>query len=232
MTSQEETETYADRCYRSPGAIAAGVLLLAWGTWLGVDAVINGSGRTASLAVSALLLTMPVVVAFTLRPAVFAGERRMRVRNPFRTVTVPWSAVEAVRSGYSSEVIAGGRTYQLWSIPVSLRARKKAAQRNERAARGEQPQAGRRTLLGGPPLTDTAQPTEHRAPSDQIIDELRELAERHGEERPEAAKSDAGPGDAGDAGHQAEAVVVRWAYEVLAPAAVGGVALAVLMALG
>ncbi|MBA0054210.1 PH domain-containing protein [Streptomyces sp. AJS327] len=221
MTSQEEPQTYADRCYRSPAGIAGGVVLLALGAWLGVDVLLNGSGRDIALALSGLAVGVPVVVAFTLRPAVFAGERRLRVRNPFRTIVLPWPAVDAVRSGYSSEVLAGGRTYQLWSIPVSLRARKKAARRNERLSRGEQPAPGRRTLLGGPPLAGLAESGEQRAPSDQVIDELRELAERYGEgAEPEAA------GDAADG------IAVRWAYEILAPVAAGAIGLAVLVGLG
>ncbi|MEU1132429.1 PH domain-containing protein, partial [Streptomyces sp. NPDC005900] len=37
---------YQDRAFRSPAGIAGGVLLLALGLWLGLDAVIRGEGRT------------------------------------------------------------------------------------------------------------------------------------------------------------------------------------------
>ncbi|KJY43258.1 membrane protein, partial [Streptomyces sp. NRRL B-1568] len=52
-----------------------------------------------------------------------------------------------------------------------------------------------------------------RAPSDQAVDDLRDLAER----------CSASPGAQG-------APTVRWAYELLAPSAVGLVLLAVLLA--
>ncbi|MET9415998.1 PH domain-containing protein [Streptomyces klenkii] len=149
MTSPSPEQEYADRRYRSPAGIAGGVLLLALAGWLGGDAVARGEGRTPWLALAGLLCVVPLIIAFTLRPAVFAGASRLLVRNPFRTITLPWAAVDAVRAGYSSEVLAGGSTYQLWAVPVSLRKRKKAA-------RG-----------GG-----------EAAPADQTVAELQELAER------------------------------------------------------
>lgn len=120
----------AERAYRSPAGIAGGVLLLVMGAWLGFDAVVNGDARTAWLAVAGLLLAVPLVVAFTIRPAVYANEDRLRVRNPFRVITLPWASVADLRAAYSSEVFTeGGDKYQLWAIPVSMRARKKANRR-------------------------------------------------------------------------------------------------------
>lgn len=217
-----EAPSYADRCYRSPGALAGGVLLLLLGAWLALDALLGGDTRTRLVTVAGLLFAVPLVVAFTLRPAVYANARHLRVRNPFRTITAPWSQVEEVRAGYSSEVFAGGAKYQLWSIPVSLRARKRAARQTERAeraaARGESAavQPGRPTGLfglGGPPGAEDA--GEKRAPSDQAVDELRRLAADNAK-KPES---------------QGE-VTVRWAYEIAGPAVAGAVALAILLALG
>jgi Bacterial PH domain len=218
---QPAPQAYADRCYRSPGALAGGVLLLLLALWLGTDALVNGNDRTRLTAAFGLLLAVPLVVAFTLRPAVYAGQQRMRVRNPFRTITVPWGAVEGLRAGYSNEVVADGTKYQLWSIPVSLRARKRAARQTERAERaapgGETANALARPTglfgLGGVPGADDG--GEKRAPSDKAIDDLRALAADNGE-RPAA---------------QGE-VTVRWAYEIAAPALVGAIALAVLFAAG
>jgi hypothetical protein len=197
---------YAERTYRSSSAIATGVLLLALGLWLGGDAVIGGDGRIPWLSLAGLLLGVPLVVGFTLRPAVFAGDDRLRVRNPFRTITAPWGAVEGVRAGYSTELLAGGRKYQLWAIPVSLRARKRSARLSSRAAA-----AGEPVLGGGGRGGAAAQ--GGRAWSDQAVEDLRELAEKN------ASREDA----------QGE-VVVRWAWEVIAPAAAGVVVLGILLA--
>ena len=58
-----------DRIYRSPGGIAAGVLLLAISLWLGIDALVQGEDRTPWLALAAMILAIPLIVAFTVEPA-------------------------------------------------------------------------------------------------------------------------------------------------------------------
>ncbi|MFF7747829.1 PH domain-containing protein [Streptomyces sp. NPDC007971] len=206
-----------DRIYRSPLALVAGALLLVLAGWLGFDALVRGHGRTPWLALAALILIVPLVIAFTLRPAVFANDERLRIRNPFRVITVPWGEIASLRSAYTNEVVAqSGVKYQLWAVPVSLRARKKAARRQMRAGSG----AGRNGAFGGLGGFGAvgggdvpAGPT--RAETDKIMDELRDLLERHGEA--EAAQGE---------------ITVRWAYEVAAPAVAGAVLLAILLATG
>lgn len=221
--SQPSGPAAKDRIYRSPMALVGGVLLLAVIAWLGFDALFKGHGRAPWLALAGMILVVPLVIAFTLRPAVFAGEDRLRIRNPFRVISLPWGEIASLRSGYSNEVVvkAGGK-YQLWALPVSLRARKKAEVRKARAAadagRGGQP--ARRGLggLGGFGGAGTsagvpAGPT--RAEADRAMDDLRELLERRGEA--ESARGE---------------ITVRWAYEVAAPVVAGAVLLAILLATG
>ncbi|MBL3667936.1 PH domain-containing protein, partial [Streptomyces sp. M2CJ-2] len=129
-----------DRVYRSTPGIAGGVLLLVIVGWLCVDAVVTGEGRAPWLALATLLAIVPPVVAYTLLPAVYADDDRLRVRNPFRTIVLPWGRVAALRAGYTNEVVSdAGTKYQLWALPVSLRARKRAARKEMRAA-GERAQ--------------------------------------------------------------------------------------------
>lgn len=208
MTSQ--TPQVSDRCYRSPAALVGGVALLAIAGWLGVDVALRGSGLQPLAAGAGLLLFVPLVVAFTLRPAVFAGRERLRVRNPFRTITIPWPAVDSLRAGYTTEVVAESRSYQLWSVPVSLRARKAAIRHNARVQAGYKPSRG----LFGMGLTEsvTGEAGEKQAASDNVIAELRQLAERYGADGPDAAPE--------------QPVTVRWAYEILVPALLGAVAVA------
>ncbi|MEV5877144.1 PH domain-containing protein [Streptomyces sp. NPDC052101] len=219
--SQPPVPDAKDRIYRSPLALAGGVLLLLVVGWLGFDALFQGHGRAPWLALAGMIMVVPLVIAFTLRPAVFAGEDRLRVRNPFRVIGLPWGEVASLRSGYSNEVVAkSGRKYQLWSIPVSLRARKRAEVRKSRAAadaaRGG---AAPRGLGGlgsfGSAAGSAVQSGPTRADTDQVMDELRETLERRG-----TAESAQGE------------VTVRWAYEVIAPAAAGAVLLAILLATG
>lgn len=199
--------------------MVAGVLLLGIVLWLGIDAVIQGDGRTPWLALASMILVVPGVAAFTLRPAVFANEERLRVRNPFRVVVVPWGQVASLRSGYSNEVVAKtGAKYQLWAIPVSLRARKKAARRSARAEAEKSGRGGRGAGLGlgfgglggGGEIDGPA-----RAETDKVMDDLRELLEAR--EKAESAQGD---------------VAVRWAYEVVGPVVAGAVLLVVLLVVG
>ncbi|NEE19701.1 PH domain-containing protein [Streptomyces sp. SID7499] len=215
-----------DRVYRSVPAIAGGVLLLAITGWLGIDAIVSGEGRTPWLALAVLLLVVPLVIAFTLRPAVYAGDDRLRIRNPFRLVVVPWGQVASLRSSYSNEVLTeSGAKYQLWAVPVSLRARKKAARREMRATAQARREMGRdegrgsalgmRAGLDGGLGGDSVSDGPARAETDRIMDELRGLHE---------ARHQAEPAQGG--------VTVRWAYEVLAPALAGAVLVLILVVTG
>lgn len=202
--------TAPDRVFRSSAGIAGGVLVLAIVAWLGVDALIRGEGRTPWVALAGMLLVVPLVLAFTLRPAVYANDHRLRVRNPFRTIVLPWAAVSGLRSGYTNEVFdQSGTKYQLWAIPVSLRARKKAGRERVRAA----------TLpkrAAAPDVRGTVRPGREdptRAPADRTMDDLRELCE---------ARS-----PSPEAGGEPE---VRWAYEVAAPSVAGLILLVILLA--
>ncbi|MFH0522419.1 PH domain-containing protein [Streptomyces sp. M41] len=230
MTTPEHTPdpTAKDRVYRSPMGIVGGVALLVIVLWLGVDALLRGEGRTQWIALAALILIVPLVSAFTLRPAVYANEDRLRIRNPLRVIVLPWARVAGLRSGYSNEVVAeSGAKYQLWAVPVSLRARKKAARRTARAAsergaaaRGERGGRG----MGGPgfgglgfgaPRGDVDVDGPMRAETDKVMDDLRELLEHR-----QGAESAQGQ------------VTVRWAYEVAGPALAGAVLLVILLATG
>ncbi|WP_240137516.1 PH domain-containing protein [Streptomyces sp. MUM 178J] len=211
MTSPQQPAepAYADRVFRSTGGLVGGGLLLALILWIVGDAVIRGEGRTPWLALAGALLVVPLVVAFTVRPAVFANDERIRIRNPFRNIVLPWGSVADVRAGYSSEIFTqGGRKYQLWAIPVSLRQRKRAARRQAQAAYDDP--HGRTSATA-----DVRDQESRLAPADQTIADLRETAERCGPL----------PGAQGEP-------QVRWAYEVAAPAAAGAVVLAVLLATG
>ncbi|MFC5957368.1 PH domain-containing protein [Streptomyces pratens] len=211
---------YADRVYRSTSGLVGGVLILGLACWLGVDAVVVGEGDTPWLALAALLFLVPLVAAYTLVPAVYANEDRLRVRNPFRTITLPWGRVVSLRSGYTNEVFSEeGDKYQLWALPVSLRARKKASRRDQRAmgdrALGAEASLGGGTARRGSSAAGVSDRPAERAQTDRSMDELRELHESRGSE----------------ASAQGE-VSVRWAYEIIAPSVAGAVLLAVLLGFG
>ncbi|MFI9390913.1 PH domain-containing protein [Streptomyces bauhiniae] len=213
-----------DRIYRSPMGLVGGVLVLALVIWLGCDALFRGHGRVPWLALAVMILVVPLVTAFTLRPAVFANQERLRVRNPFRVIVLPWGELATLRSGYSNEALAtSGTKFQLWAIPVSLRARKRAANKRAKAAaqaaRGAQ--GGNRFGGvfggGGAGAFGAAEAVDApvRAETDKIMDDLRDLHERHGE-----------------AEHAQGEITTRWSYEILIPALAGAVLLAILLITG
>ncbi|BFV58927.1 PH domain-containing protein [Kitasatospora sp. CMC57] len=204
---------YADRVYRSVPGVISGVLLLAVAGWLIIDAVLTGSGRTPWIALACAPVFGLPVIAYTLRPTVRANDVRLLVRNPFRTVDAPWASVEGLRAGYSVELFAGGKKYQVWAVPVSLRARKKATRSATRAAAADDPKASRGADLVNPMRSVRAgQPDPTKAWSDQVVVTLLEIAERNAG-NPAAA----GP------------VVVRWCWWLIAPTAVGLIALITLI---
>ncbi|MFD8674776.1 PH domain-containing protein [Streptomyces seoulensis] len=211
-----------DRIYRSPMGLVGGVLLLALVVWLGCDALFRGHGRVPWLALAVMILVVPLVTAFTLRPAVFANQERLRVRNPFRVILLPWGELATLRSGYSNEALAtSGTKFQLWAIPVSLRARKRAANKRAKAAAqaargGSGPFAGPRFgMFGGDASVPDVSAGPARAETDKVMDGLRDLHERHGE-----------------AEHAQGEITTRWAYEILVPALAGAVLLAILLVTG
>ncbi|HBF83427.1 MULTISPECIES: PH domain-containing protein [Streptomyces] len=201
--------SYADRTYRSGGGLVTGALLILLVGWVGVDAAVRGEGWVPWIALAALLTVIPLIVAFTLRPAVYANEERIRVRNPFRTIELPWTDVADVRASYTSELFAqDGTKYQLWAVPVSLRERKKAARKASRASQDDP--------FGRTSVHADVRDTQARvAAADRTVNELRELKER-----------------GADPEQSATSASVRWSYEVLAPVGVGAVLLVVLLAIG
>ncbi|KJK55593.1 PH domain-containing protein [Saccharothrix sp. ST-888] len=208
---------YADRVYRSVPGVISGVLLLAVAGWLIIDAIVTGTGRTPWIALAAAPVFALPVVAYTLRPVVYANERRLLVRNPLRTVEAPWASVDALRAGYSVELLAAGKKYQVWAVPVSLRQRKRANRVVNRAAGAAETFSDRTRTFGQPAQSrrglrqGDSDPT--RAWSDQVVDTLQEIAERNAT-RPDAA----GP------------VVVRWCWWIIAPTLVGLAAFVTLIA--
>lgn len=207
-----------DRAFRSPAGVATGMVSLPVVLSLGVGAILGTAGGTPWKALAGLLLAVPLLYAFTLRPAVFADDHRLRVRNPLRTVTLPWAAVSGLRAGHSNEVFdQSGTTYQLWAIPVSTRGVRQAGYEQMRMIDTSLVPGGRAlnrrgVFDGGHPDRPTAETERLRPRSDRVVDVLRALQEA-------GAVTKEGQGSPR----------VRWAYEVIVPAAAGLVLLTALM---
>ena len=218
---------YADQVFRSYPSVATGAVILLLVLWMCVDAMLVGKGRAPLEGAAVLLLLAPLIGAFTLWPCVRANAERLIVRNPFRTVTARWTEVESLQAALSVELRSGGRKYQVWALPVSMRQRKRG---NRQAMRQLADPDGRSTRRGrfgggaaypppgGPGLRSrgaaaapiVGDPT--RAWADGVVDKLNELREQ------------AGPQVAGGA------AAVRWTWGIIVPAVVGAISLIVLLA--
>ncbi|SEL09665.1 PH domain-containing protein [Streptacidiphilus jiangxiensis] len=213
--------TYHDKIYRSVSAVVSGVFLLALLLWLSIDAMVTGSGSAPVLAASVLVLGVPLIVAFTLWPQVRAGENRLLVRNPFRTVETRWDGVESLVSALSVELRAGGHKFVIWALPVSLRQRKKANRRSMIAAgdRGTISNTPRPSMFGsfgGGSTQDDSGPTQ--AMADKAVAELNERVEKYRQQLP----ADAGTPE----------VKVTWTWWLIAPIVAGALAGIITLAVG
>ncbi|MDR3032616.1 MAG: PH domain-containing protein [Kitasatospora sp.] len=203
--SAAEEPVYADRVYRSVPSVIAGAMMLAVAAWLIIDAVVSGTGATPWVALAAAPVFAFPVIAYTLRPVVRANDRRLVVRNPLRTIVAPWGKVEQLKAGYSVELVADGRKFQVGAIPVSIRQRKKATRRATRAAAEGDPNLPARPARKTP-RPDQLDPT--RAWSDAVVTALQEQAERNAHK----------PAAAGE-------LQATWCWWIIAPTLAGLVAL-------
>lgn len=162
MNTDENVTTY-----RSKPAMFTGVVLVAVGLWLIADTAVRGTGADTVTVIGSVLAVGAIVVALTLRAVVHAGPDKLVIRNPFRTVDIPWGAVQNVKAEYSLEVKADDRSFHIWAVPVSLRERKRALRVNARSA-AEDPY-GRGT---------TAAP--QAAAADHAVADIRGMAEQFG----------------------------------------------------
>ncbi|BAJ28813.1 MULTISPECIES: PH domain-containing protein [Kitasatospora] len=197
---------YADRVYRSVPSVVAGAMMLAVAAWLIIDAVVSGTGATPWVALAAAPVFVFPVIAYTLRPVVRANDQRLVVRNPLRTIVAPWGKVETLKAGYSVELFADGRKFQVWAIPVSIRQRKKATRRANRATAEGDPVLRRGTRTPRTPRADQLDP--NRAWSDAVVSTLQDQAERN------AGKASA----SGD-------LQTTWCWWIIAPTLAGLLAL-------
>ncbi|MBF9073245.1 PH domain-containing protein [Streptacidiphilus sp. NEAU-YB345] len=220
--------------------MAGGVFLLALLLFLSIDAMLHGSGRAPITAAAVLVAAAPLVTAFTLWPQVRSGEKRLLVRNPFRTIDAPWGTVESLTAALSVELRAGGRKFIVWALPVSMRQRKRANKQamiaaGDRSVGGGAGRGGREGgrlgfgLMGGADRRggggfgrpDDTGPTQ--AWADKTVIELNERAEMFRAER--------GAVDEGAAA-VTDQVKVTWTWPIIAPLAAGIIALIVILATG
>ncbi|NAS24580.1 hypothetical protein GT755_23175 [Herbidospora sp. NEAU-GS84] len=139
-----------------------------------VDLVVQGTLPSALVVGAVLGFVTWMTYLLALRPATITEQGGVRVRNPFRTAYLPWSAVDDVTVTSAITITGGGLTVRCWTpMPTARERAKSLRQQNRQVRRGRYPtteptlskgeQAAREAMAG-------------RVHADWVADEIKELA--------------------------------------------------------
>lgn len=159
--------------YRGPAALIGGALVVLFCGFGAIDLLIE-SGTQDLVAAAVLALVAVLAGLYGVYPAAFAWNDRLVVRNPFRTIELPWDAVTDLSARLSFMAHTESRRFTVWAIPVSLRDRR----RSERHRLRDLSQQQRLAKRGVP--TDMLQsrsrrpydPVDRLSFADQAIEEM------------------------------------------------------------
>src|SRR5882724_7645914 len=123
--SRSTTENDKPTVYRGAAALI-GCALATLFCGIGAADLIIESGTKNLTGASILLLVAVLSGIYGVYPAAFAWSDRLVVRNPFRTIELPWPAVTELSARLSFVAHTERSRFTIWAIPVSLRERRKA----------------------------------------------------------------------------------------------------------
>ena len=78
--------------YRGPGAVFGGAIVLLFCLGGSIDLMVE-EGRADLPGAAVMLLVASLAFTYGVYPAAFSGTDTLVVRNPLRTITLPWGAV-------------------------------------------------------------------------------------------------------------------------------------------
>ena len=111
--------------YRGPGAVLGGGIVFLFCLGGGLDLLIE-EGTVDMPGASVMFLVAVLSFAYGVYPAAFSGPDALVVRNPLRTITIPWGIVTKLSAQLSFIAFTTTQRYTVWAIPVSIRDRRKA----------------------------------------------------------------------------------------------------------
>ncbi|WP_062344856.1 PH domain-containing protein [Herbidospora yilanensis] len=139
-----------------------------------VDLVVRGSLPSALVVGAVLGFVTWMTYFLALRPATITEQGGVRVRNPFRTAYLPWSAIDDVTVTSAITITAGDLTVRCWTpMPTARERAKSLRQQNRQVRRGRYP-TSEPTLTKGERAAHEAM--AGRTHADWVADEIRELA--------------------------------------------------------
>lgn len=147
--------------YRGAAALIGGALVVLFCGFGSIDLMVESG--TKDLPGAAILAFVAVLAwLYGVYPAAFAWTDRLVVRNPFRTIALPWQTVTELSARLSFVAHTETKRYTVWAIPVSLRDRR----RSERQRFKDVSQAQRAARRGVSP--ELLQPSRGHRPVDPI----------------------------------------------------------------
>ncbi|GII03493.1 PH domain-containing protein [Planobispora takensis] len=187
--------------FRSKLALILGWVWMVFAALSAADLIIRYSGPSSMVAAAVLGVLTALVYITCLRPAVILTEESLRVRNPFRTVSVPWADVDDVVVSHAITITAAGRVVRCWTPQTTARERAAATRRGQSApqrgafatepVRTKGEQAAAEALSGRTHADWVAQQITERAEAAR-----RSAASRPGPASPAASGTPAEPGGA------------------------------------
>lgn len=173
LATESDSTAEKPTVYRGPAALIGGALVVLFCGFGAIDLLIE-SGTQDLVAAAVLALVAVLAGLYGVYPAAFAWNDRLVVRNPFRTIELPWEAVTDLSARLSFMAHTESRRFTVWAIPVSLRERR----RSERHRLRDLSQQQRLAKRGVP--TDMLQsrnrrpydPVDRLSFADQAIEEM------------------------------------------------------------
>ena len=150
MTSPATSPQSAEKptVYRGLGALIGGALVMLFCLGGAIDLLVE-EGSADILGASVLFLVATLAFAYGVFPAAFTYEDRLVVRNPMRTITLPWPAVTNLTAKLSFIAHTEQTRYTVWAVPVSLRDRRKVERARLRELTRQQREDARSRRRGG-----------------------------------------------------------------------------------
>ena len=158
--------------YRGPGALIGGAIVVLFCVGGALDLIIE-EGTADLPGASVMLLVAALAFAYGVYPAAFSGSDTLVVRNPLRTITLPWAIVTKLTAQLSFIAFSTTQRYTVWAVPVSLRDRRKA-ERSRLRELARQSRGGQQSqqLFGGSRPSATGHDIDRLSYADQAVTEM------------------------------------------------------------
>lgn len=181
MTTPSESTEPAEKptTYRGPGAIIGGVIVLAFTLAGSIDLLVE-EGAKDIVGAAIMLVVASLAFAYGVYPAAYSGRDSLVVRNPLRTITLPWGIVTKLAAQLSFIAFTSDTKFTVWAVPVSLRERRRAERNRlrEMARQNRSPHEERLSRSFNAAFrpnasnTPRADPIERQAYCDQALTEM------------------------------------------------------------